>query len=121
MFGGPAQFGGARPPEEDSSIFCQFMASGHCTAVVGSPFEKRTNERTVVLDESGFSDTVKVDFIASKLVDHFSSGSVLSLQSMPGRAIRIIFNDEPLAAGLIRESSVFIDNVVCTVKAGCRE
>ena len=52
------------------------------------------------------------------MVDYFSSGSVLSLQSLPGRAIRIIFNDEPLAAGLIRESSVFIDNVVCTVKAG---
>jgi len=48
----------------------------------------------------------------------FGSENVLSVQFMPGRAIRVTFENEPFAATVVRESSVSIDNVVCHVRGG---
>ena len=75
-------------------------------------------KRTVVLDGSGFADNVKVDAIARKIVEFFGNENVLSVQFMPGRAIRVTFENEPFAANVVRESSVSIDNVVCLVRGG---
>ena len=75
-------------------------------------------KRTVVLDGSGFAETVKVEDIASKIVEFFGSDNVLSVQFMPGRAIRVTFENESFAATIVRESSVTIDNVVCYVGGG---
>ena len=54
----------------------------------------RLFKRTVVLDGSGFAETVKVKDIASKVVEFFGSENVLSVQFMPGRAIRVTFENE---------------------------
>ena len=78
----------------------------------------RLFKRPVVLDGSGFAETVKVEDIASKIVEFFGSENVLSVQFMPGRAIRVTFENEPFAATVVRESSVSIDNVVCHVRGG---
>ena len=75
-------------------------------------------KRTVVLDRSGFSGNVKVDDIARKIVEFFGNENVLSVRFMPGRAIRVTFENEPFAANVVRESSVSIDNVVCHVRGG---
>lgn len=76
----------------------------------------RLYKRTVVLDGSGFPDNVKVDDIPSKIVDCFGSVNVLSVQFMLGRAIRVTFENEPFPANVIRESSVTVDNVVCSLR-----
>ena len=76
----------------------------------------RLYKRTVVLDGSGFPDNVKVDDIPSKIVDCFGSVNVLSVQFMLGRAIRVTFENEPFLANVIRESSVTVDNVVCSLR-----
>ena len=73
-------------------------------------------KRTVVLDGFGFSDNVKVDEIGTKIVEFFGSDNVLSVQFMPGCAIRVTFENEPFAANVVRESSVSIDNVVCHIR-----
>lgn len=52
----------------------------------------RVNKRTVVLDGSVFPDTLKVDDIASRIVNCFGSVNVLSIQFTPGRAIRVTLN-----------------------------
>ena len=75
-------------------------------------------KRTVVLDGSGFAETVKVEDIALKIVEFFGNDNVLSVQFMPGRAIRVTFENESFAATIVRESSVTIDNVVCYVRGG---
>ena len=73
---------------------------------------------TVVLDGSGFAETVKVEDTASKIVQFFGSENVLSVQFMPGRAIRVTFENESFAATVARESSVSIDNVVYHLRGG---
>ena len=73
---------------------------------------------SVVLDGSGFAATVKVEDIASKIVEFFGSDNVLSVQFMPGRAIRVTFDNKSFAATIVRESSVTVDNVVCYVRGG---
>ena len=78
----------------------------------------RLFKRTVVLDGSDFAETVKVEDIASKIVDFFGSENVLSVQFVPGRAIRVTFENEPFAGTVVRESCVSIDNVVCHVRGG---
>ena len=78
----------------------------------------RLFKRTVVLDGSGFAETVKVEDVASKIVEFFGSDNVLSVQFMPGRAIRVTFENESFAATIVRESSVTIDNVVFYVRGG---
>ena len=78
----------------------------------------RLFKRTVVLDGSGFAETVKVEDIVSKIVEFFGSENVLSVQFMPGLAIRVTFENESFAATIVRESSVSIDNVVCHVRGG---
>ena len=75
-------------------------------------------KRTVVLDGSGFAENVKVDEIATKIVGFFGNNNVLSVQFMPGRAIRVTFENESFAANVVREPSVSIDNVVCHVRGG---
>lgn len=60
------------------------------------------NKRTVVLDRSVFPDTLKVDDIASRIVNCFGSVNVLSIQFTPGRAIRVTFESEPFAANVVR-------------------
>ena len=75
-------------------------------------------KRTVVLDGSGFAENVKVDEIATKIVEFFGNDNVLSVQFMPGRAIRVTFENESFAANVVREPSVSIDNVVCHVRGG---
>ena len=61
------------------------------------------------------SNNVKVDEIATKIVEFFGNDNVLSVQFMPGRAIRVTFENESFAANVVREPSVSIDNVVCHV------
>ena len=78
----------------------------------------RLFRRTVVLDGSGFAETVKVEDIASKIVEFFGSENVLSVQFMPGRTIQVTFENESFASNVVRESSVSIDNVVCHVRGG---
>ena len=56
----------------------------------------RFNKRTAVLDGLGFPDTLKVEEIASRIVNCFGSVNVLSIQFTPGRAIRVTFESEPL-------------------------
>ena len=75
-------------------------------------------KRTVVLDGSGFAETVTVGDIASKIVEFFGSDNVLSVQFMPGHAIQVTFENESFAATIVRELSVTIDNVVCYVRGG---
>ena len=75
-------------------------------------------KRTVVLDGSGFAENVKIDEIATKIVGFFGNNNVLSVQFMPGRAIRVTFENESFAANVVREPSVSIDNVVCHVRGG---
>lgn len=70
----------------------------------------------LVLDGSGFSENAQVEDIASKNVEFFGTNNVLSLQFMPGLAIRVTFENEPFAATVVRESSISIDNVVCSVQ-----
>ena len=78
----------------------------------------RLFRRTVVLDGSGFDESVKVEDIASKVVGFFGCVNVLSVQFMPGRTIRVTFENESFASNVVRESSVSIDNVVCHVRGG---
>ena len=78
----------------------------------------RVYKRIVVLDGSVFPDILKVDDIASRIVDFFASVNVLSIQFMPGRAIRDNFESEPFAADVVRELCVTVDNVVCPVRGG---
>ena len=77
----------------------------------------RFNKRTAVLDGSGFPDTLKVEEIASRIVNCFGSVNVLSIQFTPGRAIRVTFESEPFAA-VVRELSVTVDDVACPVQGG---
>ena len=106
------------------SLWCPFLFgvgvppffpvfTGFCFFIMNRLFK-----RTVVLDGSGFAETVKVEDIASKIVEFFGSENVLSVQFMPGRAIRVTFENESFAATVVRESSVSIDNVVCHVRGG---
>ena len=62
----------------------------------------RLFKRTVVLDGSGFAETVKVEDIASKIVEFFGSENVLSVQFVPGGAIRVTFENESFAATIVR-------------------
>ena len=78
----------------------------------------RLFRRTVVLDGSGFDESAKVEDIASKVVEFFGCVNVLSVQFMPGRTIRVTFENESFASNVVRESSVSIDNVVCHVRGG---
>ena len=96
-----------------SSLFFPFF-TGFCVFSIMNRYFKRT----VVLDGSGFAETVKVEDIASKIVEFSGSENVLSVQFMPGRAIRVTFENESFAATVVRESSVSIDNVACHVRGG---
>ena len=99
------------------------IAFGAPSSLGSSPFSRvfvfpimdRLSKRTVVLDGSGFAETVKVEDIASKIVECFGSENVLSVQIlvMPGRPIGVTFENEPFVATVVRESSVSIDNGVC--------
>ena len=81
----------------------------------------RFNKRTAVLDGSGFPDTLKVEEIASRIVNCFGSVNVLSIQFTPGRAIRVTFESEPFAA-VVRELSVTVDDCYrFRLESICRE
>ena len=46
--------------------------------------------------------------LLQRLLNFFGNDIVLSVQFMPGRAIRVTFENEPFAANVVRESSVSI-------------
>ena len=90
--GAPSSLGSGSSP---FSLFLQVF-------VVFFSIMNRLFKRTVVLDGSGFAETVKVEDIASKIVEFFGSENVLSVQFVPGGAIRVTFENESLAATIVR-------------------